>query len=127
MIARTFLALATLSASPLAFAENISGLWKHPEAPAWIEISLEEGRGTVVRNDKFPERVGREVVKDLKADDTEENLWHGQIYAEKMGEYKEAEISLPEPGQMEFKVKVGFMSRTIEWVRVDEVPPATTD
>ena len=127
MIARTFLALATLSASPLAFAENISGLWKHPEAPAWIEISLEEGRGTVVRNDKFPERVGREVVKDLKADDTEENLWHGQIYAEKMGEYKEAEISLPEPGQMEFKVKVGFMSRTIEWVRVDEVPPVTTD
>ena len=127
MIARTFLALATLSASPLAFAETISGLWKHPEAPAWIEISLEEGRGTVVRNDKFPERVGREIVKDLKADDTEENLWHGQIYAEKMGEYKEAEISLPEPGQMEFKVKVGFMSRTFEWVRVDEVPPATTD
>ena len=124
MITRILLTLAIFSASPLVVAEDISGFWKHPEAPAWIEISLEEGKGTVMRNDKFPERVGREVVKDLKADDSEENLWRGEIYVERMGEYKQAEISLPEPGRMEFKVKVGFMSRTIEWMRVDEVPPA---
>ena len=124
MITRILLTLAIFTASPLVVAEDISGFWKHPEAPAWIEISLEEGKGTVMRNDKFPERVGREVVKDLKADDSEENLWRGEIYVERMGEYKQAEISLPEPGRMEFKVKVGFMSRTIEWMRVDEVPPA---
>ena len=124
MITRILLTLAIYAASPLVVAEDISGFWKHPEAPAWIEISLEEGKGTVMRNDKFPERVGREVVKDLKADDSEENLWRGEIYVERMGEYKQAEISLPEPGRMEFKVKVGFMSRTIEWMRVDEVPPA---
>ena len=124
MITRILLTLAIFTASPLVVAEDISGFWKHPEAPAWIEISLEEGKGTVMRNDKFPERVGREFVKDLKADDSEENLWRGEIYVERMGEYKQAEISLPEPGRMEFKVKVGFMSRTIEWMRVDEVPPA---
>ncbi|MCX2977133.1 DUF2147 domain-containing protein [Candidatus Marimicrobium litorale] len=118
--------LAAFLAAPYAFAGDISGFWKHAYEPGWIEINLEEGRGTVIRNDKFPERVGREIVKDLKADSSEENLWLGQVYAEKLGEYKKAEISLPKPDRMEFKVKVGFMSRTIEWVRVDEVPAAPT-
>ena len=83
---------------------------------------LNEGKGTVMRNDKYPERVGREILKDLQADDAKESLWRGQIYAERLGEYKDAEISLPEPGRMEIKVKVGFMSRTVEWVRVDKIP-----
>ena len=124
MIARILLICTFLLATPLAIAYDISGFWKHPEAPVWIEISLEEGKGTVMRNDKFPERVGREFVKDLKADDSEESLWHGQVYVERVGEYKQAKISLPEPGRMEFNVKVGLISRTIEWVRVDEVPAA---
>ena len=122
MIARILLICTFLLATPLAIAYDISGFWKHPEAPAWIEISLEEGKGTVMRNDKFPERVGREIVKELQADESKENLWRGQVYAEKLGEYKDAEISLSEPDIMQFKVKVGFMSRTIEWVRVDAVP-----
>ncbi len=108
--------------APWSFAEDISGFWKHADEPGWIEINLEEGQGMVVRNDRFPERVGREIVKDLKADESEKDLWLGQVYAEKLGEYKKAEISLPKPGRMEFKVKVGFMSRTVEWVRVDKVP-----
>ena len=122
MISRIVLTLAVLFAMPLASAEDINGFWKHTDQPGWIEIRLEEGKGTVVRNDKYPERVGRKIVKDLKADDAERNLWRGQVYAEKLGEYKNAEISLPEPDRMEFKVKIGFMSRTIEWVRVDALP-----
>ena len=124
MINRVLLAFAAFLATPLVLADGINGLWKHLEAPAWIEISLDEGKGTVVRNDKFPERVGLEIVKDIKADNSAQKLWHGQVFAEKLGEYKEVEISLPEPDRMEFKVRVGFRSRTIEWVRVDEVPAA---
>lgn len=125
MITRILPAVAFLAAAPLALADDINGLWKHPEAPAWIEISLDEGKGTVIRNDKFPERVGREVVKDLQPDGSKDKLWHGQVYAEKLGEYKKAAISLPAPDRMEFKVKVGFMSRTVAWERVDEVPSAS--
>ena len=119
---RITLFLCALLVAPLSLAGDISGVWKHAEEPGWIEISLDEGKGTVVRNDKFPERVGREIVKELQADGSKENLWRGQVYAEKLGEYKDAEISLKEPDLMQFKVKVGFMSRTIEWVRVDAVP-----
>ena len=116
--------VAAFLAVPCAFAGDISGFWKHAEEPGWIEINLDEGKGTVVRNDKFPERVGREILKELVAEDPEQGLWQGQIYAEKLGEYKDAEITLAEPNRMAIKVKVGFMSRTIEWVRVDAVPAA---
>ena len=122
MISRTLLALAVLFLAPLVIAEDIDGFWKHSDEPGWIEIRLSEGKGTVVRNDKFPERLGREIVKDLEADDSEENLWLGQVYAERLGEYRKAEISLPEPDRMEFKVKVGFMSRTVLWRRVASLP-----
>ena len=119
MIRNGFLLLAMLAA-PLAFAEDIAGFWKHAEEPAWIEIQLDEGKGTVRRNDKFPERVGREILKDLKADESEQGIWRGQVYAERLGEYKDAEISMPEPDRMSIKVKVGFISRTVEWVRATE-------
>lgn len=118
-----FLVCAMLTA-PLLLAGDISGFWKQAEEPGWIEINVEAGKGTVVRNDKFPERVGREIVRELKADGSKENLWQGQVYAEKLGEYKDVEISLAEPDLMQFKVKVGFMSRTVEWVRVDAVSEA---
>ncbi len=114
--------VCAILAAPLSFADDISGLWKHADDPGWIEIRLDEGKGTVVRNDKFPERVGREIVRELQADESKDNLWRGQVYAEKLGEYKDAEISLSEPDLMQFKVKVGFISRTVEWVRVDAVP-----
>ncbi len=114
--------LGALLFAPLALSGDISGFWKHAKGPVWIEIRLEEGGGTVVRNDKFSDRVGRKILKDLEADKSKQGLWHGLIYAEKLGEYKDVEVSLPEADRMLFKGKVGFMSRTVEWVRVDKIP-----
>ena len=127
VIHRILLTCTLFLAAPMAWAEDISGYWKHSEAPGWIQVSLEEGKGTVIRNDEYPERVGREVLRGLEADGAEANRWHGEIYAERFGEYRKVEISLPEPDRMEFKVKIGFIKRTIEWVRVDEVPPAPAE
>jgi hypothetical protein len=122
MIIRAALFFCALLSTPLAFSADISGIWKHAKGPVWIEIRLEEGGGTVVRNDRFPERVGREILKEIKASKSEQELWHGLIYAEKLVEYKDVEVSLPEEDRMLFKVEVGFISRTVEWVRVDEIP-----
>jgi len=93
-----------------------------PKIPGWIEIRLEEGSATVVQNDKFPDRVGRKILKGLQADKSEQGLWHGLIYVEKLGEYKDVEVSLPETDRMLLTGKVGFFSRTVEWVRVDKIP-----
>ncbi|MFT6956385.1 MAG: hypothetical protein ACJAYC_001389 [Halieaceae bacterium] len=122
MIIRRALLLCVLLFAPVAFSADISGIWKHAQNPAWIEIRLEEGSGTVVRNDKFPDRVGRKILNDLAADKSKQGLWHGQIYAEKLGEYKDVEVSLPEADRMLIKGRVGFISRTVQWVRVDKIP-----
>lgn len=125
MTFRRALLLCAMLFTPQAFSADISGIWKHATEPGWIEIRLEEGSGTVVRNDKFPDRVGRKILKDLQADKSEQGLWHGLIYVEKLGEYKNVEVSLSEPDRMKITGKVGFISRTVEWVRVDKTPQGT--
>jgi len=124
MSIRAMLTLVAALSAPLASAGDIAGFWKHAEEPGWIEIRMEDGVGTgkVVRNDVYPERVGREILKGLTVDESEEVLWRGQVYAERLGEYKDAEILLAETDTLQIKVKVGFISRTVRWVRVDEVP-----
>ena len=118
---RTLL-IAALLMMPQAFAGDISGYWKLTTEPGWIEINLKQGKGVVARNDKFPERVGREFLKNLVARDSEEGPWQGQVFIERLGEYKDAEISMAKPDRLNIKVKLGFMSRTLEWHRVDKVP-----
>jgi uncharacterized protein (DUF2147 family) len=122
MIIPRALLVCALLFTPMTFSADISGIWKHEKNPAWIKIGLEEGSGTVVRNDKYPDRVGRKILNDLEADKSRQDLWHGVIYVEKLGEYKDVEVSLPEADRMLIKGKVGFMSRTVEWVRVDGIP-----
>jgi|GEM_PF-402100 uncharacterized protein (DUF2147 family) len=114
--------LGALLFAPLALSGDISGFWKYAKEPVWIEIGLEEGSGTVVRNDKLPDRVGRKILKDLQVDKSKQDVWQGLIYVEKLGEYKDVEVSLPEADRMLFKGKVGFLSRTVEWLRVDKIP-----
>lgn len=48
--------------------------------------------------------------------------WRGQVYAERFEQYKDAKISLPEADLMRIEVKVGIMSRTVNWKRVAAVP-----
>ena len=108
----------------IVVAGGPAGLWKHTENPGWIEIDSETGEGTVVRNEKYPEREGRVILKDLAATD-EEGVWTAQIYAETLGEFRKAEVSLPEANRMNFTVKVGFISRTVEWQRVESLPAET--
>lgn len=127
---RTILFLLVALASPMALAADISadlaGFWKHAEEPGWIEIRMEDGIGTgiVMRNDLNPERVGRELLNGLVKDGSEEGLWRGQVYVERRSDYQNAEISLAESGRMLIKIKVGLISRTLEWISVDAVPSA---
>jgi len=120
-IIRRGLLVCALLFTPLAVSADISGIWKHAQEPVWIEVSVEEGSATVVRNDRSPDRVGRTLLKDLEADKSKQGLWHGLVYVEKMGDYKDVQVSLSDNDRMHTTGKVGFMSRTVEWVRVDKI------
>jgi hypothetical protein len=124
MIARILFIFLTTLLTPLALAADLAGFWQHEELPAWIEVTVEDGvaKGTVVRNDEYPERVGRVLLKDLAPDPDQADIWQGQVYAERFEEYRDAQVSLPADDQMEITVKVGFMSRTVNWNRVAELP-----
>ena len=91
----------------------------NPQVPA-------AGEGVVVRNDNQPGRVGFKVVKALEAG-SQPDKWSGQVFAARLGEYRDATITLESDDRLAFTVKVGMMRRTVEWRRVPEVPSATDD
>ncbi len=111
-------------ASSVSLAADLAGYWQNDGQPAWIEIRVENSSatGTVRRNDNKPDAVGRVLLKDVVSDESNPGSWRGQIYAERLQEYRDAEITLPQPDQMQIKVQVGFMSRTVSWTRAERIP-----
>ena len=113
--------------SPALVASDLAGFWKHEEQPGWIEVEFVDGvgTGTVRRNDKFPERVGTELLRNIKPG-KEDDTWVGEVYAARSNDYRDVTITLSKSEQVEMNltVKVGFISRTLTWVRVDEIPEA---
>ena len=120
------LMLSAMFALPGHAENELAGYWQHESEPVWIEMQPETGQGVMLRNDNRPDRVGFLVVTDLEASD-EPNDWSAQVFAARLGEYRKAEITLAADDRMVFTVKVGFMRRSVEWLRVSEVPPATDD
>ena len=120
------LMLSAMFALPGHAENELAGYWQHESEPVWIEMQPETGQGVMLRNDNRPDRVGFLVVTDFEASD-EPNEWSAQVFAARLGEYREAAITLSSDGRMVFTVKVGFMRRSVEWQRVSEVPPATDD
>ena len=118
--------LVTGAVASLSLAGDLTGYWKMDEDPVWIEIKNDNDQltGTVVKNANIPEATGRTMLKDVTADKGEASTWQGQVYAQKLGSFKDATITQPDADHMAFKVKVGLMSRTVTWTRItaDELP-----
>ena len=120
------LMLSAMVALPGHAENELAGYWQHESEPVWIEMQPGSGQGVMVRSDNRPDRVGFLVVTDLEASD-DPNEWSAQVFAARLGEYRQADIALAADDRMVFTVKVGFMRRSVEWQRVSEVPPATDD
>ena len=105
-----------------SFADDIEGIWKNEADPVWIEVVHGDGvaTGTVVRNDRNPAAAGRVLLRDLTADGAEANLWRGQVFAVRLGEFRDAEVRVLEADRMQILVKVGLMRRTVSWTRVTD-------
>jgi len=115
------LMLSAMVALPGHTKDELAGYWQHESEPVWIEMRPETGEGVMLRNDNRPDRVGFLVVTDLVAGD-EPAEWSAQVFAARLGEYREAQITLTDESRMIFTVKVGFMRRSVAWTRVSEVP-----
>lgn len=117
----TLILLLCLSMQGLA--DSIDGAWKHPDENVWIEVNVEDDVGRVIRNDKAPERAGFDLLRGLTVAKDEAEVWKGQVYAKRAEEYKDATLSLPGPDVLRLTVKVGFITRKIDWERAPTPVP----
>lgn len=121
---RYVLLFAGFALSHFTYANGLEGLWKIDSREAWVEIVTEGSAtvGVVRRNEANPDAVGRTILKDLVADDGQEGVWKGQIYAARLGEFRAVEITQVDPSQLRLKIQIGFMSRSILWSRARTLP-----
>ncbi len=110
--------------SPMALAADLAGYWKNDDQPAWMEIRIveESATGTVRRNDQDPAAVGRVLLKDVVSEEDKPGTWRGRIYARRLGEYRDAEITLVDSEHMRIEVNVGLLNRAVRWTRVAALP-----
>jgi uncharacterized protein (DUF2147 family) len=123
---RFVLFLVCVLTSNISLAADISGFWQHPKDPVWIEVSASEGVGVALRNDGDPSSVGFEVLKEVTAG-AKEDVWVGEVFVPQLGDYKRVEVTLPNDDTLKMKVKIGFLSRSLEWSRVASVPSPMAD
>jgi uncharacterized protein (DUF2147 family) len=123
MMLKAIFPLTLLLVSSLCSAEGISGFWQHPKDPVWIEVTSTAGNGLAVRNDNDPSSIGFAVLKEVTVGE-QKGRWTGQVFVPQLGSYKRVELSLPTADTLKMKVKIGFLTRSLEWTRVSFVPEA---
>jgi hypothetical protein len=109
--------------SPIVMTSDthmLTGIWKHSGKDVWMEIKFDQavGTGRVFKNDKKPDSIGKPLLTELIFDTA---LAKGQalMYVSQMQSRHEAKVKFAEPNLMTMKVKVGFISKTVKWLRVD--------
>lgn len=95
--------------------QDIIGKWSFGEKNSIIEIEKQNGiyRGKIVSSDNPNAQIGKLIVKEVKQI---KGKWEGKVYAPKREEWYDAEFT-PKENILEVKIKVGFFSKTIEWIR----------
>jgi len=118
---KPLVAVALLLVCNASAASGLSGFWQHPKDPVWLDVNEALGTGIAVRNDDDPTSVGFAVLKEVVAD-PKQGQWSGQVYVPQLGDYKRVIVTLPDANTLKMKVKLGFISRSVEWTKVSSVP-----
>ncbi|MGB1402857.1 MAG: hypothetical protein ACPH3I_04505 [Porticoccaceae bacterium] len=100
-------------------AASLDGHWRLSDKPVWMTIESEVGLVAYSKDD--PDARGKILLRNLSASDVD-NRWQGQIYVRQLKAYRDADIVLTSTNSMEITVKVGFISRTVNWQRNAEIP-----
>lgn len=118
---KPIVAAALLFVCNASAASDLNGFWQHPKDPVWLEVNEAVGTGIAVRNDNDPSSVGFAVLKEVVIGPKDEQ-WSGQVYVPQLGDYKRVIVTLPNANTLKMKVKIGFISRSVEWTKVASVP-----
>ena len=94
---------------------GITGEWAVGKQNTLVKIQQQNGvyYGEIKTSDNPKVKIGKLMVKDLKQT---RGKWRGKIYAPKRKEWYDAEFT-PKENSLEITIKVGFMSKTINWKR----------
>ena len=77
----------------------------------------------MIRNDKRPESVGKGLLTELTSS-AGEGKGEGLMYVPQTKSRHRAPLTLAGAKGMTVKVKVGFMSKTVDWLQVkDKMQP----
>ena len=117
---KPIVAAAILFICNVTAASDLNGFWQHSKDPVWLEVNEAMGTGIAVRNDDDPSSVGFAVLKEVVTGPKEQQ-WSGQVYVPQLGDYKRVIVTLPDATTLKMKVKIGFISRSIEWTKVASV------
>ena len=98
-------------------ADAIVGDWKPTDMDVDIRIFPKDGKyvGGVVKA-VYPALVNTEMLREIQYD-AASNMWRGEVFALKRGEFVPMTIKITANG-FEMVAGSGFMSKTVEWVRV---------
>ena len=73
----------------------------------------------MIRNYKRPESVGKPLLAELTSS-AGDGKGEGLMYVPRTKSRHRATLTLAGAKSMTVKVKVGFMSKTVDWVRVED-------
>jgi len=109
------IAVITLFSVSMYAQSDISGTYVLGKKNTVVKIEQEETvfNGKIMSSDNPKAEIGKLMVKDLKV---KKGKWKGKIYSPKRKEWYDAEF-IPKENTLDVKIKVGFFSKTIEWVR----------
>jgi hypothetical protein len=98
-------------------ADAIVGDWKPTDMDVDIRIFPKNGKyvGGVVKAAN-PALVNTELLREIQFDPAS-GMWRGEVFALKRGEFVPMTIKITANG-FEMVAGSGFMSKTVEWVRV---------
>lgn len=98
-------------------ADAIVGDWKPTDMDVDIRIFPKDGKyvGGVVKAAN-PALVNTEMLREIQYDPAS-NMWRGEVFAIKRGQFVPMTIKITASG-FEMVAGSGFMSKTVEWVRV---------
>ena len=102
-----------------AFAQStLLGNWKTGEENTIVSITETEGvlSGLIVSSDNKNARIGKPLIRNIKADGKQ---WKGELYAAKKEKWINADFKV-EKTTLFIDVKVGFLSKTFEWNKVND-------